>query len=780
MALRALLGLATASILGSAAPALAQEQDFFEKRIRPILANHCYACHGPHAGDGQAGLRLDSLEGMLQGGRSGPAIVPGQASASLLIHAVNHDTTLQMPPRAKLPIEEVTALTLWVDEGAFWPNSARPMVGQQARLEAAGGEFTEAERAHWAFQPVSDPSVPNGGTTAIDAFIIQQLHAKGLKPGPQADRPTLIRRATIDLHGLLPTPEEVRDFTNDDSSEAFERVVDRLLASPRYGERWGRHWLDVARYADSNGMDDNIVHGDAWRYRDYVIGAFNQDKPYDQFVREQLAGDVITRWGDDDRSAGLVATGFLMLGPKMVGEDDPVKQKLDFADEQLATTSRAFLALSVDCARCHDHKFDPIRSSDYYSMLGLFTSTKTVLTYRVTSKLNATALGGPEADRRLSEIERRFDYHSDFVTNYNRATTPSQVVDAQQEALKEALDDYFEIPKAMAVAEGDIGDLPVMIRGSHLTPGGLAPRRFPAVLGGKTEPPIRSGSSGRRELAEWLTRPGHPLTSRVMVNRIWKWHFGEGIVRTPDNFGTLGERPDHPELLDWLATRFVQDGWSVKSLHRRIMLSSAYQRSYRTQGPAAGADPENRLLWRANRRRMEAEAIRDSLLAVSGQLDTTMGGKTLKHRNFTNLNANALSRDPDLYASLRRSVYLPVLRSALYEVLAAFDFASPSTSNGNRGSTMVAPQALFMMNSRVVDEASRGFAERLATEGPSGDAERLHFAHQIAFSRRADDGMVPSWLRFLDRYEAAAGSRAEAWQALCRVLVSSNEFLYVQ
>ncbi len=779
MALRAALGLAAALPLVLPILDAAQDSDFFEKRVRPILANRCFACHGPDAGEGQAGLRLDSLDGMLRGGRSGPAIVPGQASRSLLIHAVNHDTLLQMPPKAKLSIDEVAALTRWVDGGAHWPHAA-PSATRAARAMPTGREFTEAERSHWAFRPMGDPKAPVGGETVIDAFIRPQLDAKGLEPAPRADKRTLIRRATMDLHGLLPTPAELRDFVQDKSDRAFERVVDRLLASPRYGERWGRHWLDVARYADSNGMDDNIVHGDAWRYRDYVIRAFNRDKPYDQFVREQLAGDVITDWGDENRAEGLIATGFLMLGPKMVGEDDPVKQKLDFADEQLATTSRAFLALTVDCARCHDHKFDPIRSADYYSMLGMFTSTKTVLTYRVTSKLNATALGGPGDDRRLSEIEKRFDYHSDFVTNYNRATTPERVLEAQQEALGDALEDYFEIPKAMAAAEGDVEDLPVMIRGSHLTPGALAPRRFPAILAGETQPPIGQQSSGRRELAGWLTRPGHPLTARVMVNRVWKWHFGEGIVRTTDNFGTLGDRPDHPELLDWLASRFVEDEWSVKSLHRRIMLSSAYQRSYSSNAAASEMDPENRLLWRANRRRMEAEAIRDTLLAVSDRLGSAMGGKTMPHRNFTNLNANALSRDPSLYETQRRSVYLPVLRSALYEVLAAFDFASPSTSNGSRGSTMVAPQALFMMNSSLVEEASRHFSERLAREASDDDSERIRLAYEIVYSRPAAMEEVGSWDAFLDRYESAAGDRAAAWRGLCRVLLSSNEFLYVQ
>ena len=716
------------------------------------------------------------MAGILKGGRSGPAVVPGSAAQSLLIHAINHDTLLQMPPKAKLPLGEVAILTQWVDTGANWPEH-KPARAPEAIARSDG--FSAEERSHWAFQPLQAPAMPSGNT-AVDALLgIGQARA-GLSPVGASDKRALIRRATLDLHGLPPTPDEVRAFLADASDDAFTRVVDRLLASPRYGERWGRHWLDIARYSDSNGMDDNIVHGDAWRYRDYVIRAFNQDKPYDEFVREQLAGDILTDWSDSNRAEGLIATGFLMLGPKMVGEDDPVKQKLDFADEQLATTARAFMALSIDCARCHDHKFDPIRSADYYSMLGIFTSTKTVLTYRVTSKLNATALASAAENRRLSEIEKRFDYHNDFVTNYNRATTPKLVVEAQQAAEDDALDEYYSIPKAMAVAEGDAADLPLMISGNHLTPGPIAPRRFPAILAGEQQSPIGSQSSGRLELAQWLTSKHHPLTARVMVNRIWKWHFGEGIVRTPDNFGKLGEPPDHPALLDWMALQFQASGWSVKSMHRLIMLSDAYQLSSRATEGHAEADPDNRQFSHATLRRMEAETLRDALLAISDSLDLATGGKTIPHENFANLNAQSRSRDPALYDSRRRSVYLPVLRSALYEMFAAFDFASPSTSNGDRAATMVAPQALFMLNSDLVDEASGGFAARLAQQVPGDDAERIGFAHEIAFSRPSEPDETESWSAFLDRYEAATGDRDAAWKAMCRILIASNEFLYIQ
>ena len=757
--------------------AIGQVIDLFEKQVRPILANNCYACHGPDSGNGQADLRLDSLEGLLKGGRSGPALVPGSPEKSLFIHAVNHDTFVQMPPKKKLPLAEIASLTRWVELGAPWPGS-RPVTVAQIPRSSEEASFSREQKSHWAFQLVHDRPIPQGVGSPIDRFLRVALGEKGLSSTDPADKLTLIRRATIDLHGLPPTADEVEAFVADQSPDAFAKVIDRLLASRRYGERWGRHWLDVARYADSNGMDDNIVHGDAWRYRDYVIQAFNDDKPYDQFVREQLAGDLLTNWGDENRAEALIATSFLMLGPKMVGEDDPVKQKLDFADEQLATTTRAFMALTVDCARCHDHKFDPILTREYYSLLGIFTSTKTVLSFRVTSKLNAVALNSAEDEERLSKVEDSFDFHDDFVTNSNQATTPKEVREQHQKAIEAAKKEYESIPKAMAVTEGEIADSPVMMRGSHLTPGEVAPRGFPRLLGGERSA-IAPDRSGRLELANWLTKPDHPLTARVMANRIWKGHFGEGLVRSTDNFGLMGERPDNLALLDWMAAQFIESGWSVKRMHRMIMLSSAYQMDSTPNPRYAEVDPQNRLLWRMNRRRMEAEVIRDSLLAVSGRLDDRPGGKAMEHDNFVNLNGEK-SRDPALYQSNRRSVYLPVIRSALFEVFEAFDFANPSTINGNRATTTVAPQALFMMNSELVEQASRTIAERIASQESPVEA-----AYRLVHLRPPTPRETERSNDFLARYEDAvnepdSGERlTRALQALCRVLLSSNEFIYV-
>ena len=767
--------------------------EFFEKDVRPVLANRCYPCHGPAAGKGQAGLRLDSLAGMLKGGRSGPAIVPGEPKSSLLIHAIHHDTFVQMPPKTKLPSEEIRTLTQWVKMGAPWPHAKLPPRRQTVARTDKKAEFTEDEKSFWAFQPVIEPPVPpvrdhSWPQSPVDHFVLAELEAKGLHPAAAVDRRALIRRATIDLHGLPPTPAEVAAILADDSPQAFARVVNRLLASPRYGERWGRHWLDVARYADSNGMDDNLAYADGWRYRDYVIAAFNEDKPYDQFVREQLAGDLLTTWGDEDRGTGLIATGFLTIGPKMFTEDDPVKQEMDIVDEQLGTTSRAFMGLAMECARCHDHKFDPLPMEDYYSLAAIFKSTKTLLSYRVDSKWNATALGSLAENDRLSELESKIDLHDDMLFNGNPLTMSKEDKERLEKALEVAKKEYASIPKAMAVTEGEVQDLPIFLRGNHLTPGEVVPRRFPRILAGEHRTPIGDRQSGRLEFAEWLTRPEHPLTARVMVNRIWKGHFGHGIVRSPDNFGRLGERPDNQPLLDWLAARFVESGWSIKAMHRLIMLSSTYQMGTALDAHAAEIDPQSRFLWRRNRRRMEAEVIRDSLLAVSGQLDLTPGGAPLPHENFVNLSFDGKSRDPALYDSRRRSVYLPVLRSALYEVFASFNFPDPSVMSGQRASTTVPPQALFMMNSRLMFKAANRLAERLLSDSGWSDAERITRAYELVLSRPPAEAETQEWLEFLGRYDrlqpneidAPDARRQAAWQSLCRVLLSSNEFVYVE
>ena len=766
---------------------------FFETKVRPVLAENCYDCHGPESGKGKAKLRVDSLEALRRGGDSGPAIVPGDPNASLLILAVRHDGAVEMPPKTKLAQPEIDDLAAWVKMGAPWPDAAGAPPPTPAEIAGPPGGWDKAAREFWAFRPrkdVSPPEVEDAGwaRSPIDRFILARLEQAGLRPAPPAERRVLLRRATLDLTGIPPTSDEVEAFARDEAPDAFERVVDRLLASPQYGERWGRHWLDVARYADSNGMDDNLAYPDAWRYRDYVIAAFNADKPFDRFLEEQLAGDILAEDDPGHRDELIVATGFLALGPKMLAEDDPVKQQMDIVDEQLDTTTRVFLGLTVGCARCHDHKFDPLKIDDYYAMAGIFKSTRTMLTHRVDSKWNATGLGGAQAALRLEDLEQVIDRHDNALVNGNTNRMSADEKAARTKLLEDAKAEYAGIPKAMAVAEGTPGDLQVFLRGNHLTRGSLAPRRFPTVLAGTEQPPMPQGGSGRLELARWLGNPENPLTARVMVNRVWRWHFGQGLVRSVDNFGKLGQPPSHPELLDWLANRFVGDGWSVKALHKRIMMSRSYQMSTAWDEAAAQVDPEGRLLWRMPRRRMDAETLRDAILAVCGLLDLEKGGTMIASTPFQNLTATGVASRPDLYQSTRRSVYLPVLRSAVYDQFQAFDFPDPAVANGDRMLTTVASQALFLMNSPIMQSGPEHLAGLLLGPSNGTDRGRMQDAARRVFGRAAGDEEVAAWGAFLDKYQAAAALAGEtpenrrrlAWQGLCRAMISSNEFVYVE
>jgi cytochrome c553 len=1062
--------------------------EFFESKIRPVLAARCFECHGGGA-KSEGNLRLDSRAALLRGGDRGPAVKPGEPKESLLVSAINHGDVVQMPPKTKLPAHEIIDLTAWVAQGAPWPDA--PATSQPQTAAGRQFEITSADREFWAFKPPREPVVPPVKATRwlknrLDPFVLAPLEVRGLEPAAPADKRTLIRRATFDLNGVPPTPEEIESFLADKSVDAFAKVVDRLLASPRYGERWARHWLDIARYADSNGMDENMAMANAWRYRDWVVAALNNDKPYDQFIREQLAGDLLPPADDATNFERLIATGFLVLGPKMLAEDDPVKMEMDIIDEQVDTVGRAFLGLTLGCARCHDHKFDPIPTADYYSLAGIFKSTKSMENYRVVAmwserplatsdevarlddhrrqiarasdalkpaqraasdaligeargrlahyllaatrrQQNARALAeltagkpfggalvieaenfargnmvrdfttygqgigviynaGPlpnfaeydvelpavgtyqialryaaaesrpvglsidgrqlgsdaagkatgswqmdtqtwsieaaiplAAGKHMIRIERngpvphidklallpaRFvrdsangawkisgqgdegdlkpvligqwsDYLARTANDPNsvlriwhtwreadgfgtapqfdettsaaiallkaprpsslaelaaryaqlcrEAETAAKPLDPTQEAFRQILVDPagpFAIPKnieaeyppatqakltklkeelaalersapklpaALAVSEREPQNLHVHVRGNHLTQGALAPRGFPRILAGDDVRPIGDKSSGRLELAEWLARSDNPLTARVMVNRIWQGHFGEGLVRSPDNFGRLGERPDNQPLLDWLARRFVDSGWSIKTMHRTIMQSSAYQMSTTYSQHPADVDPENRLLWRMSRRRLEAEEIRDAILAASTRLDGSMGGTLLASANHTYVTSTA-SRNDVNYDNARRSIYLPVIRSAVYDVFQAFDFADPSTMNGKRPSTTVAPQALFMMNSALVLAQTRAMAQRLLSDAQIDDAGRVTQAYVRAYGRPPDGMEISKALEFVSRYQSdlanknieSSDSRTRSWQALCRVIFSSNEFIFLE
>jgi hypothetical protein len=775
---------------------------FFETSIRPLLAERCYKCHGPDKH--KADLRLDSLEGMLRGGASGmPVIVARQPEKSLLIKAIGyHDESLKMPPKEQLSSRQIADLTRWIQMGAPYP-----------RL--ASGDYGAAGRKFWAFQPPVDPSVPTvrdpaWPQTPLDHFILAQLEAKGLHPAPPADKRTLIRRATFDLTGLPPAPEEIDAFLADDSPHAFPRVVDRLLASPRYGERWGRHWLDVARYADSNGLDENVAYGNAWRYRDYVVAAFNKDKPYDQFLLEQLAGDLLPTPDLATRHERLTATGFLALGPKVLAEVDDKKMEMDIIDEQIDTVGRAVMGLTLGCARCHDHKFDPIETEDYYALAGIFKSTRTMESFKKIARWYESSLATEQDLARQAAYDRLVAHHKDAIQKLVQKanellgttakpgaappTNPEASYPAETQAeLKRRRDELARLekdapvlPSAMGASEGTVGDTAVHIRGTHLSLGKVVPRRVPRVLAGPDQPVFDGKQSGRLQLARWLVRREHPLTSRVMVNRIWRWHFGQGIAPSPDNFGKLGGTPINRPLLDWLAHRFVDNGWSTKAMHRLIMLSRTYQMSSAYDARAAEIDPENRLHWRANVRRLEAEAIRDALLAVSGTLDPAGGGPVLHVANRGYL-FDHTSRDTTRYDSRRRSLYLPVIRNHLYDVFQLFDAPDATVLNGDRATTTVAPQALFMMNSELVNHAGESLAGELLKR-PESNVARIQWLYKKACGRNATAGEVDRARALIDTCEHllrdkepdAAKRRLQAWTCLCQVIVAANEFIYVR
>ena len=1121
---------------------------FFESKIRPLLIAKCVECH--EGEKPKAGLRLDSRESILAGGESGPAAVIGKPEESLLIDVIGYRNGVQMPPKAKLPESEIAALTEWVRRGLPWPNS-KPSVPGPAPAKAEGSEFTDEQKSFWAFQPVKRVTPPEVSSadwarSPIDRFILAELEAKGLTVAREADRRTLIRRVTLDLIGLPPTPTEVAEFVEDNSPDGLERLVDRLLASPRYGERWARHWLDVARYADSNGLDENLAYAHAYRYRDYVVKSMREDKPYNRFLIEQIAGDLIDSpqpslisgsTPSPDRFDGLVATGFLCLGAKMLAEDDPVKMQMDIIDEQVDTIARAVMGLTMGCARCHDHKYDPLTTEDYYGLAGIFKSTQTMETFTVVARWHERPLATPEQLHHRDELQQlataqkqgleklkgdateailnearrqpgayllaatrewrlaeqrstarprgvgpnpteipgailieaedfargnvlkdRETYGSGIGVLVNRGETPNfteydidleraavyqfeiryaaaasrpvrvlvndrlvksdaaskvtgswtpdsqtwfvecfvplragrnqvrleqpqffphidkllltpvegngaaispdltlaashdagksarlvpsiiqqwvKVLDAakadpksvlkawhqfirsqsltpdvassdvtlpdngvgrmlangQPASLDELAGRYdqlfaasitawdqlkagdegkdakslsdpvleaarglltdpkgpFAVPadlesefpadvitqlksgreelarreaavpkfaETMAVSDSKPENLKIHLRGNHLTLGREVPRQLPRILTGQALPasaqkgrdrleenPIQSSvlqsdGSGRLQLARWLASREHPLTSRVMINRIWQWHFGQGLVRSPDNFGRLGERPSHPALLDWLASEFSGDAvadssnprdWSLKATHRLLLSSATYRQTTDYNATAALADPENRLLWRSHRQRMDVEVLRDSLLAMSGLLDETPGGSMLPtaNRNYVTSTANV---NPAVYNSNRRSIYLPVVRSALYEVFTAFDFADPSTLAGQRDQTTVAPQALFMMNSSFVLDQVRPLAVQLTADPSLDEPGRVRRLYLQAYGRDPSAAEVSRSVGYLGRVHdvmsqsgiTASEVELRAWISLCRAILSANEFIYV-
>jgi cytochrome c553 len=936
---RSLVVVATALL---AAPAAAQTpgDDFFEKKIRPVLVEHCYSCHSADAAAKnklKGGLALDTRDATRAGGDSGPALVAGDPAKSLVVESLRYTGDLRMPPKGKLPAAVVADFEQWVKMGAPDPRTAAAGVKKQVGLSIDEG------KKFWSYKPVANPAAPAVKNAAwpaadIDRYVLAALEAKGLSPAADADRATLARRLYFDLHGLPPTPEETDAFVNDRDPQAYEKLVDRLLASPRFGERWGRHWLDTARYAESVTLR-GLVFKEAWRYRDYVIDAFNRDVPLDQFVREQLAGDLLAAATPEERARLIIATTYLQLGNTNLEEQDKRQLRMDVVDEQLDVIGKGLLGQTISCARCHDHKFDPIPTADYYALAGILRNVKALKDSNVSNWVEVPLPAAPEVEAAVakhesavSDLQARikvakakapkdaaaertvkgvlalkdvpgivvddaaakkvgmwkdstfsgtyigagythddakgqgektitfdpdipvtgryeiwFAYspggsrakdvpvtvfsadgektlHLDLTPNppirgrfvslgqyrfekdgqsfvlisnegakghvtadamafipvdqvpADKAKAPGAPVAAADQAaaleaeLKKLQAAAPKRPMAMSVIEeAKIEDAKINVRGIVHNLGAVAPRGFLKVATVGQVPAMPKDQSGRVQLADWVASKDNPLTARVYANRAWHWLFGSGLVRTADNFGTTGEAPSNPELLDHLATRFVADGWSVKKLVRAIVLSRTYRQSSRADAKAITADPENRLFGRANRRRLEAEAIRDTMLTVGGKLAPFAGGPNFK---------DSVAADYGYkHTALTRSVYLPVFRNALPEAFEAFDFADPSAVVGKRGTSTVAPQALFMLNNPFPAEQARAAAARVLAENLPSDEARLDRAYRLALGRLPTDGERAAMRRYLANQ---SGSPAAAWAAVFQALFASADFRYVE
>ncbi len=875
------------ALLLAALPLAAQTEslEFFEKKVRPVLAERCQTCHGAKVQMG--GLNL--------------ATGAGSPGAGRLYEALLYSGKVKMPPAGKLPAAELAVLKTWIDQGAAWP-SRPPLVSEPAA----------AATRHWSFEPVASPQPPKVKLESwirdpIDRFLLAALEAKGLQPAAPASRLALLRRVTYDLTGLPPTPGEIGAFLADASPAAYAKVVDRLLASPRYGERWGRHWLDVARLADSTGMDEDNLYPHAWRYRDFVVDSFNRDTPIDRFIHQQIAGDLLPAASKQERGRNLTATGLLALGPRALAQQDRLQEVYDIVDEQIDTVSKVFLGLTVACARCHDHKFDPILTRDYYALASIFASTRQFrnygrpgsISYMHYEPLDADAHARYELHRRTM-FAKQLEMEDALAEDLGRETAPlRQKIAASMEAawkvihrnaaagdeatargldighlegwvkwlrtaelekFDQAAEDtiaqtaagyekeYGESaakwdqslenwrsryarevaqdralpdrpkpdPKAhpffarttfdggpmdvpepsraallrqeweqlkktlpeepalvSAVTDGPSINQRIFVRGNLHNPGEAVAKGFPIVLAGENQPAIASGS-GRLELAQWLTSAANPLTARVFVNRVWQGHFGDALVRSVSNWGTTGEKPSNPELLDYLAREFTSAGWSLKALHRRILLSSAYQMGTHASPEARAADPANRLLSRFPRTRLSIEEIRDSLLALDDSLDTAMGGTLL-------VTSGGKRQKVDADEVRRRTLYLPVRRGSIPPLLAAFDFGDATTPGEARTRTNVAPQALFLRNSKFAVEHARGLASRLLADSALNDARRIERAYLMTLTRAPEPAEVDealSYIAALEKRLTEKDARLTAWQSFCHILVSSNEFLY--
>jgi hypothetical protein len=771
-------------------PLLAEKSggiEFFEKKIRPVLSARCYACHSAASKPLMGGLLVDSRDGLRRGGASGmAAVVPEKPEASLLITAIQQKGALKMPVGGVLPDDVIADFETWIKMGAPDPRDGK------APATPPPYDFAKA-RQHWSYRPVQDPAPPAlhdplWNKNPIDRFVRAKLDEQALTPAGLASKRALIRRATFDLIGLPPTPEEVDAFLKDTSPQAFEKVIDRLLASRQYGERWGRHWLDVVRYADTAGCNSDFPVPDAWRYRNWVIDAFNSDKPYMDFLREQLAGDLLPARNDEDRNAKIVATGYIAISRRFASS---TKEHYLTIDDTVDNLGKAMLGLSVSCAHCHDHKFDAIPEKDYFALYGIFESTVYAFPGVETTPrpYDFEAIGGSGSQKTLTAWETQIkDIYEKirelrFGDGRNKPESKAEVDRLKSEVLALEIKPP-DVPRAYAVHEGNGHNAKMQYKGDNKKLGEEAPRGFLTILGGQKLPEDEK-ASGRKQLAEWITDPKNPLTARVMVNRIWEGHFGKGIVPTPNDFGVRGEAPTHPELLDWLTSRFAESGYSVKAMQRMIMLSRAYQLSSGYDAADFKKDPRNAYLWKFDRRRLEAEEIRDSLLAVSGQLDPTPGGA----HPFPPLHTWTYTQHRQFFAvydTNKRSVYLMLQRLRRHPLLELFDQADPNASTGMRTSSITALQALAFMNNDFVNTQADQFAVRVGMAYDDNPA-RIRYAYQLALGRTPTAAETAEGITYLAKARLSlkdSGMPGErqpraALASYLHALLASDEFMFV-
>ncbi len=791
-------------LLASAVASAAEDTAFFETKIRPVLVEHCYSCHSPEAKKIKGGLLLDTREGSRRGGDTGPAVVPGDASKSLLIKAIRYaDPDLEMPPKKKLPAEVIADFERWIAMGA--PDPREGNAGALTTIDLEEG------RKHWAFQPLSNPPVPGVKDTAwprtdIDRFILAALEAKGLRPVADAVPHDLRRRLHYDLTGLPPDPLDGKGPAD----------VTVLLASPRFGERWARHWLDIAGYSESSGGGQNMVLPVNFRYRDYIIAAFNADKPYDQFVREQIAGDLMPAKDAAQRDELLIATGFLSIGTKNTLDENDKRYITTVVDEQIDSMGRSVLGLTLACARCHDHKFDPISTHDYYALAGILRSSEPLagawrryfLKWSQALQPLSTApevFSDDELAEQLNAAKTRMDLNAKRYKVQRAAVQEAGLAKASEpelqafyktrpevmevinemERLQKIVDRHNEklnklmpfLASAMRDAEKP-EDCAVRIRGEESQLGEVVPRGFPVVLTGPSAPKVNRSQSGRLELAAWLTGKDNPLTARVMVNRVWQHLIGVGIVESCDDFGKTGQTPANAALLDHLAQRFIAGGWSVKQLIRYITSSRVYQLGTGHDAQAYEADPANRLNWRANRRRLDANALRDSLLAVSGRLVLTPPPLESQIHLRVEDSRTKSTDIPKLLAPTQRhrTIFRPIMHENVPADLSVFDFPEPEMVTGRRNVTTVPTQALFLMNSPLIVEHARHTASRVMGLGMDAQS-RIEAAYQLILARGPSDGERGDAAAFLSEFPG--NNQEDVLAAFCQTLFASAEFRYL-